>query len=91
MHNGVSRTNFDKLRTLDYDKILLQKVQFLPITFDGDLLFEFMLIFSTVQNPSQMQGTNRKYDDHAWCKLVTTTIKFLFKFSFKKVRCLGHL
>jgi len=30
----------NKLWNLDYDKILVQKVQFLLIYFDGDVLFE---------------------------------------------------
>jgi len=37
--------------------------------------------------PSQMQGVDKKYNGHAWCKLVTTNIKNLFGFNFKKARC----
>jgi hypothetical protein len=38
-----------------------------------------------------MQGMDRKYDGHAWCKLVTTNIKNSFGFTFRKARCLGQL
>jgi hypothetical protein len=38
-----------------------------------------------------MQGTDKKYDGHAWCKVITTNIKKKFGFNFKKTRCLGHL
>jgi hypothetical protein len=38
-----------------------------------------------------MQGVDKKYDGHAWCKVITTNIKKKFGFSFRKVRCLGHL
>jgi hypothetical protein len=54
-------------------------------------LFELPLMFLTIHNPSQMQGMDRMYDDHAWCKMVTTNIKNSFGFSFKKVHCLGQL
>jgi hypothetical protein len=82
---------YNELRTLDYDKILLQKVQFLLITFDGDVLFELPPIYLNVHNPSQMQGMDKKYNGHAWNKLVTTNIKNLFGLSFRVAHCLGHL
>jgi hypothetical protein len=80
----------NKLQTLDYDKIPLWKIQFLLIAFN-DILFELLPIFFTVHNLSQMQGMDKKYDGHAWCKLVTMNIKKSFGFSFRKARCLGHL
>jgi hypothetical protein len=60
----LPKQTLNKLWNLDYDNILLQKVQFLPITFDGDVLFELLLMFLTIHNPSQMQGIDRKYDGH---------------------------
>jgi hypothetical protein len=79
------------LQTLDYDKIPLQKVQFLLIAFDDDVLFELSPILSTDQNPSEMQGMDKKYDGHAWNKLVITNIKKLFGLNFRKACYLGHL
>jgi hypothetical protein len=76
---------------LDYDNIFLRKIQFLPITFDGDVLCELSPIHSNVHNPSQMQGMDKEYNGHAWCKLGTTNIKNLFGLDFKKAHCLGHL
>jgi hypothetical protein len=38
-----------------------------------------------------MQGMDRKYDGHAWSKVITTNIKNNFGLSFRKVHCLGHL
>jgi hypothetical protein len=81
----------NELQTLDYDKILMWKVQFLPIAFDGDVLFELLPILLTAHNPSQIQGMDRKYDGHVWCELVTTNIKISFGLNFRNVRCLGHL
>jgi hypothetical protein len=50
---------------LDYDKIPFEKHPILAIAFDGDVLFEISPLFLNVHNPSQMQGIDRKYDDHA--------------------------
>jgi hypothetical protein len=80
----------NELHTLDYDNIPLQKIQLLPIIFDGDM-FELLPIHSNAHNPSQMQNMDRKDNGHAWNKLVTTNIKNSFGLSFKKARCLGHL
>jgi len=81
----------NELKTLDYDNIFLQKVQFLPIIFDGGILFKLPPIHSNAYNFSQMQGMDRKYNGHAWSKLVTTNIKNSFGLSFRKACCLGHL
>ncbi len=43
----------------------------------------------TLHRFSQMQGMDRKYHGHAWCKAITTTIKN--NFGFRKACCLGHL
>jgi hypothetical protein len=61
---------FDKLQNLDYNKIPLQKIHFLLIAFDGDVFFELPLVFLIVHRPSQMQGMDRKYDGHVWCKVI---------------------
>ncbi len=81
----------NELWTLDYEKIFLQKVQFLLIAFNGDILFELPPIHSNVHNPSQMQGMDKKYNGHAWWKLVTTNIKNSFGLKFKKACYLRHL
>jgi len=81
----------NELWNLDYDKIVFQKIQFLPITFDGDVMFKLLPIFSTIHRPLQMQGMDRKYNGHAWCKVITTNIKNKFGLNFRKVHCLGHL
>ncbi len=81
----------NKLWTLDYDNIPLQKVQFLLIAFNGDILFELSPMHSNVHNLSQMSSIDRKYNGHAWSKLVTTNIKNMFGLRFKKVCSLGHL
>ncbi len=81
----------NELQNLDYNKIPLQKVQLLLIAFDGDFLFKLPPVLSIAHKPLQMQGMDRKYDGHVWCKVITTNIKNSFGFSFRKARCFGHL
>ncbi len=64
-----------ELRNLDYDKIPLQKVQFLLIAFDGNVLFKLPPVFSTTYRALQMQGMDRKYDGHTRCKVIIINIK----------------
>jgi hypothetical protein len=80
-----------KLRNLDYDKTLVQKVQFLPTLFDGDALFELLPLLPKVHGSSKMQGMDRKNDGDAWCKVITTNIKNSFGLNFRKIHYLGHL
>jgi hypothetical protein len=65
---------FNKLWNLDYDKILVQKVQFLLTIFDGDVLFELLPMLPNAHGSLKMQGMDRKYDGHAWCIVITTNI-----------------
>jgi hypothetical protein len=44
----------NELRNLDYNKISLQKIQFLLIAFDGNVFFELPPVFLTMHRPSQM-------------------------------------
>jgi hypothetical protein len=85
----------NKLQNLDYDKIPFQKVQFLSITFNGDVLFKLPLFFPTLHMPLQMQGMDRKYNGHTWCKVKTTNIiilkKLNFFLGFINIKCLRHL
>jgi hypothetical protein len=75
---------------LDYDKIPIQKIQFLLIVFYGDVLFELLPLLNA-HGSSEMQGMDRKNDGHAWCKVIATNIKNNFGLNFKKTCCLGHL
>ncbi len=72
-------------------QIFLQKIQFLLTIFNGDVFFKLPFVLSTTHKPLQIQGMDRKYDGHAWCKVITTHIKNNFGLNFRKARCLGHL
>jgi hypothetical protein len=63
----------------------------LPTSFNGDAFFELPSMFPITHKPLQMQGMDRKYDGHKWCKVITTNNKNSFGLSFRKARWLGHL
>jgi hypothetical protein len=87
----LPRNTSNKLQNSDYDKIPFLKIQFLLIVFDGDVLSELLPLFLNVHNPSQMaQGMDKRYDGHAYYKVIITNIKNSFRFSLRKVCCLGH-
>jgi hypothetical protein len=63
----------------------------LPTTFNGDILLELLPLPPSNPSSTQMQGMDKKYDGHAWSKVITTNIKNSFGLSFRKLHCLGHL
>jgi hypothetical protein len=73
----------NKLKPLDYNKIKVQNVSFLPITFNNDIIFEFPPIRLPTGHFGQMQGMDRKYNGHAWCKVKTSNIKNNFGLGFR--------
>jgi len=88
---SVPRHASNKLHNLDYNKIIILTVLFLPTTFNGEIMFEVPPLFPSNPSLMQMQGIDRKYDGHAWLKVITTNIKNSFGLNFKKVHCLGDL
>jgi len=81
----------NELKFLDYNKIKNQIFYSLPITFNDDIIFEFLPICFLTAHFRQMQGMDRKYDGHVWCKLKTSNIKINFGLEFWSNQCLGHL
>ncbi len=83
----TSKLCFSKL----LNKLLIQKVPFVPIKFNGDVLFELPIVENLKCHFGQMRGMDKKYDNHAWCNVKTTNIKNDFIFVFCKVQCFGCL
>jgi len=81
----------NKLKSLDYNKIKVQYVSFLPNTFNDDIIFELLPIHFPIGDYGQMQGMDHKYNGHVWCKVKISNIKNSFGLGFKNTRCLGHL
>jgi len=80
----------NKLKTLNYDTMIIQKVLCFLTRFNSGIPFEF----PPLGQPKTFQtnvGHVRKRDNHAWCKVKTTNIKYDFSLGFHSSRCLGHL
>lgn len=89
---GVHRCR-NELSTMDLDTVEHHRVQFLPPVFDGDVIFELPPCPSSSSSSSarNLQGMDKRYDGHPWCKLVTTNIHNSDNLKFRKSYCAGHL
>ena len=81
------------LKRLDYDKIKTMEVEFLPPTYDGDVLFVLPAMGSSSSHSKakSMFGMDKRYDGHIWTKIVTTNISNVLDLSFRSSSCVGHL
>ena len=81
------------LKRLDYDKIKTMEVEFLPPTYDGDVLFVLPAMGSSSSHSKakSMFGMDKRYDGHVWTKTVTTNISNVLDLSFRSSTCVGHL
>jgi hypothetical protein len=55
----------------------------LPIAFNDDIIFELPPIHLPIGHSGQMQGMDRNYDGHVWCKVKTSNIKNNFCLGLK--------
>jgi hypothetical protein len=77
-------------KTLDFDTLDIQRVKFLPPTFNGDVLFELPPI-DTSGPFHMMHGMDKRHDGYAWTKTVTSNIKSDMSLTFRTSTCIGHL
>jgi len=55
-----------KLKSFNYRAIAIEFVNCFP---NGDILFELPPICHPLGHSEQLQGMDKKFDGHAWCKL----------------------
>ena len=77
-------------KTLDFDSLDIQRVKFLPPTFNGDVLFELPTVDKS-GSFHMMHGMDKRHDGHAWTKTVTSNIKSDVSLTFCTSTCIGHL
>ena len=77
-------------KTLDFDTLDIQRVKFLPPTFNGDVLFELPPVEKS-GSFHMMHGMDKRHDGHAWTKIVTSNIKSDVSLTFHTSTCIGHL
>ena len=77
-------------KALDFDTLDIQRVTFLPPTFNGDVLFELPAVDKS-GSFHMMHGMDKRHDSHAWTKTVTSNIKSDVRLTFCTSTCIGHL
>jgi hypothetical protein len=83
----------NELSTMDLSIMKHQRVSFLPAVFDGDIIFEIPPCRSNSSSSAarSLEGMDKRYDGHPWCRLVTTNINNSDNLKFRKSHCAGHL
>ena len=76
-------------KALDFDTLDIQRVKFLPPTFNGDVFFELPAVGKS-GSFHMMHGMDN-HDGHAWTKTVTSNIKSDVSLTFRTSTCIGHL
>jgi hypothetical protein len=85
----ASKGVMNVFKTLDFDTLDIQRVKFLPPTFNGDVFFELPLV--DMSGPfHMMHGMDKLQDGHARTKIVTSNIKSDMSLTFCTSTCIGH-
>jgi hypothetical protein len=79
----------NELAQIDFDAVEYHKVKFLPTKFDGNVVFELPPCRGSAN--SSMEGMDKRYDGHAWCRTLTSNIHNNLGLKFKRSSCVGHL
>jgi hypothetical protein len=89
----ASKGTRNVFKTLDFDNVDIQRVHFLPPTFNRDVLFKLPLVdTSSLQTSTKlMHGMDKHHDGHAWTKTVTSNMKSDMSLTFRTSTCIGHL
>ena len=76
----------NELSTMDLSTMKHEQVPFLPLVFDGDVIFELPPCgpSSSASGAKNLKGMDKRYDGHLWCKLVTTNIHNSDNLKFRK-------
>jgi hypothetical protein len=86
----ASKGTRNVFKTLNFDSLVIQRVQFLPLTFNGNVLFELPPV--DMLGPfHMMHGMDKRHDGHAWTKTIKSNIKSDMSLTFLTSICIGHL
>ena len=93
LHLASMHRSRNELSTMDLSTMKHEMVPFLPSVFDGDVIFELPPCgpSSSASGAKNLEGMDKRYDGHPWCKLVTTDIHNSDHLKFRKSYCTGHL
>jgi hypothetical protein len=82
----------NELTSLDYDKIPYHKVQYLPPSYNVDVIFELPpSCVSASISKNTIDGMDKQFDGHPWCRTITSNIHNSQGLTFRKSLCVGQL
>lgn len=83
----------NEIRSLDFSTLHVRRVKYLPPIFNGFVMFELPPLSPTadVKIGRLLDGMDKKYDGHVWCKTKTTNIKNDVGLTFRRAVCVGHI
>ena len=82
----------NKLASLDYDKIPYHKIQYLPLSYNGNVIFELPpSCVSASTSKNTMDDMDKQLDGHIWCSTITSDIHNNQGLTFRKSLCIGQL
>ena len=81
------------LEKIDYNKLNIVEVDFLPLHSDRDLMFIIPSLGPSASHSkaNSMDNMDKRYNNHVWIKIQTTNISNDLKLTFCSSTCLGHL
>ena len=82
--NALTRVNFSTIS-------IKRNITFLPQEFNGDILFEFSPSGAIKTQAGVMEGMDKRYDGHVWCRTKTSNIRNDNGLTFRYSACVGHL
>jgi hypothetical protein len=67
-------------------------VQYLPPSYNGNVIFELPpSCVSTSTSKNTMDGMDKRFDGHTWCRTITSNIHNSQGLTFRKSLCVGQL
>ena len=90
---GSHRAGRNKLKNVDLASFSHQKVNYLPMRYNGDIVFELPPLPNVKGGGAAMlEGMDKRRDGYAWTETATTNIIDPDgQLSFRYMKCLGHL
>ena len=87
------QTERSNLKSADLGSFMHLVVEFLPVEFNGNYIFELPPLFVVKEGGAcRLDGMDQKFDRHAWTETATSNIfDPSKKLSFKYVKCMEHL
>jgi hypothetical protein len=82
----------NELASINYDKITYYKVQYLPPSYNGNVIFGLPpSCISASTSKNAMDDMDKRFDGHTWCRTITSNNHNSQGLTFGKSLCVGQL